>query len=263
MTIINVTPDSFFEASRTENTELIAQKVDIAIRQGATILDIGGYSSRPGAKDVSPEEELRRVSLAVEVVRGFSSEVAISIDTFRSTVAEAILNKFGEVIINDISASELDPRMIDLVADAQVPYIAMHMKGTPQNMNQLTCYKNIEQEVKTYFEQKLELFASKGIKNVILDPGFGFAKTTEQNYQLLHALDKLAPKSAPILVGVSRKSMIYKPLEIDASQALIGTTAINWEALKKGASILRVHDTEAAVQTIKLFNYYETVNSSK
>lgn len=263
MTIINATPDSFFEGSRTLTPDLVAERVQDALVGGADMLDVGGYSSRPGAEDVSAQEELERVSMAVGVIRELAPEVVVSVDTFRSEVAEAILNKFGEVVINDISASELDPRMVSVVAEAGVPYVAMHLRGTPQDMAHRTSYVDIVDDIKEYFERKIEFLEARGVRDLILDPGFGFAKTLEQNHELLFRLDEAMPKEYPFLVGLSRKSMIYKPLEISPSESLAGTTALHWESLRKGASILRVHDTEEASQIIKLFNYYGSVNSSQ
>lgn len=256
MTIVNVTPDSFFGASRTWNEREIAERVDRAVAEGASILDIGGYSSRPGADDVSPDEEIERVLRGVGVVRERHSGVIVSLDTFRSEVARAVIERFGACIINDISAGDLDPKIIDVAAEFKVPYIAMHMRATPAEMQQHTDYDDVVLRVKEYFVSKVAQLRQAGVDDIILDPGFGFAKTTAQNYTLLKHMAELKIEGLPILAGISRKSMIYKVLETTPEQALNGTTALHWEALRNGASILRVHDTSQAMEVIKLYNYY-------
>ncbi|GHV01012.1 dihydropteroate synthase [Bacteroidia bacterium] len=253
MTIINVTPDSFYGESRTMERDSIRRRIALAVSEGATILDIGGYSSRPGADDVSPREEIARISMAMEVVKENFDGVFVSIDTFRAEVAEAIVARFGPCIINDISAGELDPPIVGVAARYDLPYIAMHMRGTPGTMQQLTDYKDITAEVVAFFEAKIAHLRSRGVERIILDPGFGFAKTVEQNYQLLKDMSALQRFGYPILAGVSRKSMIYKALNITPEEALAGTIALGWEALREGASILRVHDTLPAAQSIDLF----------
>ncbi len=263
MTIINATSDSFFGASRTISPESIAITVKNAVSQGADILDVGGYSSRPGADEVSEKQEFERVKLAMQVIRDLAPEIEVSLDTFRSSVAEKVIDEFGSVTINDISAGELDNAMLDVVANARVPYIAMHMRGRPENMQTKCDYDNITETVLEYFERKLELFSFKGIENVTIDPGFGFAKTLEQNYELLASLGEFKRFGLPVLVGVSRKSMIYKLLDTTPEDALTGTIALNWVALESGADILRVHDTREAVQMRKIFNYYGSINSNK
>ncbi|MFI3331719.1 MAG: dihydropteroate synthase [Rikenellaceae bacterium] len=263
MSIINATPDSFFASSRTLGEEDIARRVLNAISEGADILDVGGYSSRPGADEVAECEEIERVCRAVKIIREIDKYIPISIDTFRSKVAERVLVDFGEVIINDISSSELDSAMLDVVSNAKVPYIAMHMRGTPKNMQTKCEYDDIVSDVCEFFDKKLETFAKKGIFQVILDPGFGFAKTQEQNYQLLSGMQTLKSFGKPVLAGISRKSMIYKLLDVTPEQALTGTIALNWQALSCGADILRVHDTKETAQIIKIFNYYESLNRSK
>ena len=254
MAIVNVTDDSFYAQSRTSNEEAIAERVREAVGQGATIVDVGGYSSRPGAEDVSAEEEWQRVRRGLQAVRSVSEDIAVSVDTFRAEVAKRVIEEFGDVIINDISAGELSPQMVDIVAEAGVPYIAMHMKGSPQTMQQMTSYdEDITSAVCHYFEDKVEYLLSKGIQQIVLDPGFGFAKSVEQNYELLAGLNRLCQMGYPVLAGVSRKSMIYKPLGISAQEALTGTIALNWEALRQGATILRVHDVREAAEVVTLY----------
>ena len=260
MTIINVTDDSFFEGSRTVDERSIVARVEQAVAQGATILDVGGYSSRPGAAELSVEDEWQRVRLGLRDVRSVS-DIPVSVDTFRSEVACRAVEEFGELIINDISAGELDANMVDVVAKYDLPYVAMHMRGTPQTMQSRTDYEqDIVSEVCQYFERRVEELRQRGVSKIILDPGFGFAKTLEQNYELLGGLNRLTDMGHPVLVGVSRKSMIYKLLGVTSAEALNGTTALHWEALRQGATILRVHDTREAVEVVKIFNKYrETV----
>ena len=258
MTIVNVTDDSFFAGSRTIDKSAIVNRVQQALEAGATMFDVGGYSSRPGAKELSVEEEWSRVRIGLQAVRSVSGSVPVSVDTFRSEVARRALEEFGELIINDISAGELDSAMIDVVAQYKVPYIAMHMRGTPQTMQSNTHYESgVVEEVCQYFERKCAELKSRGVEHIILDPGFGFAKSLEQNYELLANLNRLCAMGYPVLVGVSRKSMIYKLLGVTPAEALNGTTALHWEALRQGATILRVHDTQEAAEVVKIFNKYE------
>ena len=258
MAIVNVTDDSFYSASRAIDNEVLETRVREVIEQGATIVDVGGYSSRPGAVDISVEQEWQRVRCGLQAVRAVSTDIAISVDTFRAEVAQRAIEEFGEVIINDISAGELSPDMVDVVAEAGVPYVAMHMKGSPQTMQQLTTYnEDITSAVCRYFDQRVEYMLSRGVKQIILDPGFGFAKSVEQNYQLLSGLHRLCEMGYPVLAGVSRKSMIYKLLGVTADEALTGTIALNWEALRQGATILRVHDVREAVEVVKLYKQIE------
>lgn len=258
MAIVNVTDDSFYSASRAIDNEVLETRVREVIEQGATIVDVGGYSSRPGAVDISVEQEWQRVRCGLQAVRAVSTDIAISVDTFRAEVAQRAIEGFGEVIINDISAGELSPDMVDVVAESRVPYVAMHMKGSPQTMQQLTTYnEDITSAVCRYFDQRVEYMLSRGVKQIILDPGFGFAKSVEQNYQLLSGLHRLCEMGYPVLAGVSRKSMIYKPLGVTADEALTGTIALNWEALRQGATILRVHDVREAVEVVKLYKQIE------
>ena len=254
MAIVNVTDDSFYEGSRTQSDDAIVERVREVVEQGATIVDVGGYSSRPGAKDISVDEEWQRVERGLQAVRSVSRDVAVSVDTFRAEVAELAIKEFGDVIINDISAGELSPRMIDVVAEAGVPYVAMHMRGTPQTMQQNTSYsEGVVAEVCRYFEHRVEYLLGRGVKDIILDPGFGFAKSAEQNFELLAHLSQLCALGYPVLAGLSRKSMIYNTLGVTAAEALAGTVALNWEALRQGATILRVHDVREAADVVQLY----------
>lgn len=253
MGIVNVTPDSFFSGSRNTTEEQVHARVAAALEEGAAMLDVGGYSSRPGAADVSAEEEFERVALGVGIVRKLSPTLPVSIDTFRAEVAARIVERFGAVIVNDISAGELDPEMIPTVARLRVPYIAMHMRGTPSTMQQMTDYDDVTAEVVRYFSHKTDELVRAGVNDVILDPGFGFAKSVEQNFSLLSRLAELRLLGRPLLAGVSRKTMIWKTLGVTPEEALNGTTALNWECLRQGASILRVHDVREAVEVVKLF----------
>lgn len=253
MGILNVTPDSFFDGGRYATESALLNHAELMLREGATFIDVGAYSSRPGAVDVPLDVERERAVFAVRRVAAAFPEAIISIDTFRSEVAQACVEE-GARVINDISAGELDPNMIDVVAHLQVPYIAMHMRGTPQTMKGLTHYDDLLKEVVDYFHKKIALCTTKGIKDIILDPGFGFAKTIEQNFQLLDRLEYLRVTGRPVLAGLSRKSMIWKTLGQSAADALNGTTVLNSIALLKGASILRVHDVAKAGEVIRLLS---------
>lgn len=260
MAILNVTPDSFYAGSRMPDASRVERRVREAVDEGAAFIDVGGYSSRPGADEVSPDEEWRRVELGVGAVRRLSPAMTVSVDTFRSEVAARAIEKFGPLVINDISAGELDPQMPAVAAKYGVPYIAMHMKGDPKTMQSLTDYKrDITAEVVAYFEAKAAQLSAAGIRreNIVLDPGFGFAKTTEQNYELLAGLHRLCALGYPVLAGLSRKSMIYRALGTTPAESLAGTVALGWECLRQGAAILRVHDVCEAADTIALFNLYE------
>ena len=251
MGILNVTPNSFFDGGKHTNEKAILVQVEKMLSEGAIFIDIGGYSSKPSAEFVSEEEELQRLIPVIKNVVKEFPDVIISVDTFRSKVAqEAIEN--GASIINDISAGNLDAKMMETVAKLQVPYIMMHMKGTPQTMQSLAQYENIVKEMLFYFSQKIAQARSLGINDLILDPGFGFAKTLEQNFQVLSKLELFQMTELPLLVGVSRKSMVYKTLETTAEFALNGTTSLNTISLLKGAKILRVHDVKEAVECVKL-----------
>ncbi len=254
MTIVNVTPDSFYDGCRSFTEEEIERHVVRAIEEGADMLDVGGYSSRLNADDVAVDEEIARVGRAMKVIRRVCPEMVVSIDTFRAEVVRRIVDEWGACIVNDISAGELDPEMITTVARLGLPYVAMHMRGTPTTMQSMTDYGDIVEEVRSYFVQKISELRAAGIEDIVIDPGFGFAKTLEQNYQLMSGLHRLNDLGAPMLVGISRKSMIYKLLGSTPAEALNGTTALHLEALRQGAKILRVHDTREAVEVVKIYN---------
>ena len=255
MAILNVTDDSFYAGSRNMEERAISERVVQAIEEGATIIDVGGYSTRPGAKDISLEEEWQRVERGLKCIRYISEDIAISVDTFRSGVVERAVALVGGIIVNDISAGEADTRMVDVVAHHKLPYIAMHMRGTPQTMQSMTQYEEgICESVCRYFTQRVEFLRQRGVNDIILDPGFGFAKSVEQNFELLGGLSSLSALGYPVLAGLSRKSMIYRVLDITPEESLAGTVALNWEALRQGASILRVHDVREARQVIELYN---------
>lgn len=252
MGILNLTPDSFYKNSRTTQLQVLhdAEKM---LEQGADFLDLGGYSSRPGADFVSQEEELKRVIPAVETLVKHFPESLISVDTFRSEVARQSIEA-GACIINDISAGELDSQMWEIIARYQVPYVAMHMRGTPQTMQNLTHYEHIINEIIFYFSQKKRKAQEMGINDLILDPGFGFAKTMEQNYEVFSHLEDFKILNLPLLVGISRKSMLYKFLNISPEEALNATTTLHTIALIKGAKILRLHDVKPAVECLQLIH---------
>ena len=251
MAILNITPDSFYSASRTASIYEALQKAGDFLNAGATIIDIGAYSSRPGAADVSEQEELDRIIPVVEALVARYPGAILSIDTFRAAVAEASVEA-GAHIINDISGGTIDPAMFEMIAKLQVPYILMHMKGTPQTMQQEAQYDDVMLEVVDYFAKKVAELRARGVKDIILDPGFGFAKTRDHSYELLNHLEDLNIFGLSYLVGFSRKSMIAKYLKVDPADALNGTTVLHTIALQKGASVLRVHDVTAAVECIKL-----------
>lgn len=251
MGILNITPDSFFDGGKFIEETQILKQIEKMLKEGATFIDIGGYSSRPGAKDISEEEEKSRVLPAVEVALKKFPDCIISVDTFRSTIAKLAVEA-GAGLINDISGGSLDKKMPEVVASLNVPYILMHMQGTPQSMTSQTNYENLLKEMINYFHQKIYAFQALGIKDIIIDPGFGFAKTIDQNFELLKKLDYLKVLEKPMLVGLSRKSTIWKTLSIKPEEALNGTTALNTVALLKGASILRVHDVKEAMEVVKL-----------
>lgn len=256
MGILNVTPDSFYSGSRKQTEDEIRGRVHEIISEGGDFIDIGAYSSRPGADDVSPEEEMNRLRTGMKIVRELAPDIPVSVDTFRADVAKMSVEELGVNIINDISGGELDSAMFPTVAKLGVPYILMHMKGTPQTMQQSPHYDDIVKEVTLYFAEKVQKLRDLGQKDIILDPGYGFAKSLEHNYQLLHHQEMLQVFDLPILVGVSRKSMIYKLLGTTPQEALNGTTVLHTIALTKGASILRVHDVKEASECIKLWNAY-------
>lgn len=252
MGIINITPDSFYSGSRTSEREEIAGRVRRHLTDGADIFDIGGYSTRPGCSDVAPDEEYSRLARALEVIREVAPDVPVSVDTFRAEVARRCVEEWGVEIINDVGGGTLDPEMWDTVADLDVAYILMHMRGTPATMVDFTDYNDVVADVLSDLAFKVAALRQKRVRDVIVDPGFGFAKTVEQNYKLLAALDKFHLTGAPVLAGLSRKSMIWRALDIKAEEALNGTTALNTVALLNGADILRVHDVKEAVEAVKL-----------
>jgi len=252
MGILNVTPDSFYDGGQYITRKQILEQADRMLNEGATFIDVGGYSSRPHARDISAQEEMDRVIPAIEILVGAYPEIRISIDTFRSQVAKTALET-GAIMINDISGGLHDDHMLDVAAEAQVPIILMHMRGTPQTMMDNTDYYHLLTEVLHYFSERLVAARQKKINDVILDPGFGFAKTIPQNYELLSQLNLMQTLGAPVLIGISRKSMIYKPLEINPLEALNATTALHMSALERGAHILRVHDVKPAMECIEMF----------
>ncbi len=253
MSILNVTPDSFFATSRAEGEEVIRTRAERMIAEGADIIDIGGYSTRPGAADVPVAEEVERVLRGAEVVRQVAPNMTISIDTFRSEVAEAVLSRYENVIINDVTAGERDNRMAEVVAESGAPMVVMHSRGTPQTMQSLTHYADVVEEVRDYLARRAEWLTAKGVREIILDPGIGFAKTEEQNFALLAGLERVTSLGYPVLAGISRKSFMCRALSIAPTEALEATTALHWACLERGAAILRVHDTLAARQTITLY----------
>lgn len=256
MGILNVTPDSFYSGSRMQTDAQIAARAEQIVEEGGTMIDLGAYSSRPGAADVSPEEELSRLSRALGIVRGLFPDVVVSVDTFRAEVARRCVEDYGADIINDISGGTLDEDMFPTVASLNVPYILMHMRGTPQTMQQQTDYKDVTAEVLRYFGEKVDRLHAMGVCDIILDPGYGFAKTLEQNYQLLSRQRVFEVLDLPVLVGVSRKSMICKVLGCTPEEALNGTSVLHALALQQGTHILRVHDVKEAVETIKLVGMF-------
>lgn len=251
MGILNVTPDSFYDGGRFTSGSEILQQVEKMITEGADIIDVGGYSTRPGAREISVEEESDRVLNAIHLIGKHFPEALISIDTFRSTVAQAAIRE-GAGLINDVSGGQLDASMFATVAALNVPYILMHMRGNPQTMTQQTQYDDLLKDVMQYFQVKVSELTALGVKDIIIDPGFGFAKTRAQNFLLLDQLGYLTMLGKPILAGLSRKSMIWKTLNIKPEEALNGTTVLHAIALLKGVSILRVHDVKASVEVIKL-----------
>jgi dihydropteroate synthase len=251
MGILNVTPDSFFDGNRYIDLSQALKQAEKMVVEGASFIDVGGYSSRPGATNISTEEEMKRV---VPVIRSISKEfpqIIISIDTFRASIAKVAVEE-GAGLINDISGGELDREMFKTVSELQVPYVLMHMRGNPETMIHMNQYKNLVKEIIDYFHPKIHQLQTLGVKDIIIDPGFGFAKNIDQNFELLNKLDYLKIHGKPLLVGLSRKSMIWKSLKITAEAALNGTTSLNTIALMKGACILRVHDVKEAIETIKL-----------
>lgn len=252
MGILNVTPDSFYAGSRTQTEAEIVRRVKQIVSEGAAIIDIGAYSSRPNADNVSAREEMERLRMGLKILFEIQPDAVVSVDTFRADVARMCVEEYGVAIINDIAAGEMDANMFHTVAALNVPYIMMHMQGTPQSMQQHPHYDNLLKEVFLYFARKVQQLRDLGVKDIILDPGFGFGKTMEHNYELLSHLEEFRIFELPLLVGVSRKSMIYRLLDITPQEALNGTTVLDTICLLKGADILRVHDVKEAVETVRI-----------
>lgn len=254
MGILNVTPDSFYSGSRMQTEGEIEARIRQILEEGAAIIDVGAYSSRPNADHVSAEEEMNRLRLGLDVLRRTAPDAIVSVDTFRADVARMCVEEYGVAIINDIAAGEMDADMFSTVAELNVPYIMMHMQGTPQNMQQHPHYDNLLREVFLYFARKVQQLRDLGVKDIVLDPGFGFSfgKTLEHNYQLMAHLEEFRLFELPLLVGVSRKSMIYRLLDTTPQEALNGTTVLHTLALMKGADILRVHDVRQAVEAVRI-----------
>mgnify|MGYP003051041152 FL=1 len=260
MGILNVTPDSFYAGSRSRTEAEIAARACQILDEGASIIDIGAYSSRPNAEHISPEEEMQRLRTGLEILNRNHPDAIISVDTFRAEVARQCVEEYGAAIINDISAGEMDEQMFPTVARLNVPYIMMHMQGTPQNMQKEPHYENLLKEVFMYFARKVRQLRDLGMKDIILDPGFGFGKTLEHNYELMAHLEEFGIFELPLLVGVSRKSMIYRLFGATPQEALNGTTVLDTVALMKGADILRVHDVREAVEAVRLIEKLKSVS---
>lgn len=254
MGILNITPDSFFDGGKYEDEVAILSHVEKMVRDGVDFIDVGGYSSRPGAEDLTIEEEIKRTIPVIKLIKSSFPGCILSIDTFRTEVARQAIEE-GVMMVNDISGGSLDEGMFALIAKHQVPYILMHMKGTPQTMKSMATYENLVKEITDYFHPRLHQLQQLGVADVLVDPGFGFAKTIEQNFELLKNLDTLKILDRPMVVGLSRKSMIWKTLKTGPENALNGTTVLNTIALLKGASILRIHDVKEAVEVVKLTNF--------
>ncbi|MCY1133362.1 dihydropteroate synthase [Bacteroides fragilis] len=260
MGILNVTPDSFYAGSRSRTEAEIAARACQILDEGASIIDIGAYSARPNAEHISPEEEMQRLRTGLEILNRNHPDAIISVDTFRAEVARQCVEEYGAAIINDISAGEMDEQMFPTVARLNVPYIMMHMQGTPQNMQKEPHYENLLKEVFMYFARKVRQLRDLGMKDIILDPGFGFGKTLEHNYELMAHLEEFGIFELPLLVGVSRKSMIYRLFGVTPQEALNGTTVLDTVALMKGADILRVHDVREAVEAVRLIEKLKSVS---
>ena len=252
MGIINVTPDSFYGGSRVEDEQTLVERVQAMLDDGADVLDIGACSTRPGSEQVDARGEMQRLDWALGIIRRVSPDVILSVDTYRADVARRCVMEWGTDIINDISGGTIDEDMFSTIADLQVPYVLMHTRGTPETMASMTDYDNVAADVLEWMARRIDELRQMGVADIIADPGFGFAKTMEQNFELLARLDAFHALDAPLLVGVSRKRMIYTPLDCTADEALNGTTVINTLALQQGAHILRVHDVKPAVEAVKL-----------
>jgi len=254
MGILNLTPDSFHAASRIQTPEDIDRRISVILEEGGKMIDIGGYSSRPDAVDISAEEELRRLTPALEHLKMYYPDVMVSIDTFRADVARRAVEEYGVAMINDISGGTMDNRMFETVARLQVPYILTHLRGTPQTMQHETDYKDMLEEIMLYFADKLRTLQALGVNDIFLDPGFGFGKTVDQNYELIRSLPEFLTFERPLLAGVSRKSMIYDFLDCRIEDSLNGTTVLHTVALLNGVNILRVHDVKQAVEAVKIIS---------
>ncbi len=257
MGILNITPDSFYDGGRYNDDTGVKKQLKKLIREGADFIDVGSYSSRPGAEHISVEEEEKRLYPVLEMIRKQYPDVYISVDTFRHAIAKKAVENYQVDMINDISAGEMDDKMFDTIAELNVPYVIMHMKGTPQNMKEKCQYDDLMNEVIYYFSDKYDRLKKKGVNDILIDPGFGFAKNIKQNFTLLKNLDQFKIFELPVLAGLSRKSMIYKSLGITPDEALPGTIGLNMLALEKGVNILRVHDVREARENIKLFQFYK------
>ncbi len=254
MAILNVTPDSFFAESRAFDHDSVCRRVSQMVADGADLIDIGAYSSRPGCDDISEAEELSRLEMGMKALREIAPDIPVSVDTFRASVADQAVRNLDVDIVNDISGGNMDANMAKTVAAMHVPYVLMHMRGTPQTMNEYTEYDNLLIEVLRELSKGIDRLYLEGVSDIIIDPGFGFSKTLEQNYMLLKHMDIFEIFHCPILVGISRKSMLTKLLDISPSEALEATTALNMSALHRGASMLRVHDVKAAKQAVAVYN---------
>ena len=253
MGILNVTPDSFYAGSRMETDDaLISNRVRQMLEEGVDIIDIGAYSTRQNADDVLPEEEYRRLSVGLSIIRRLAGDILVSVDTFRADIAERCVRNYGVQIINDVSGGTLDAAMFDTVARLGVPYILMHMRGTPATMQSLTEYADVTRDVIADLSAKVEALRSRGASDIIIDPGFGFSKTVDQNYEMMARLSEFKAMGLPLLVGISRKSMIFRTLDTDARHSLNGTTVLNTVSLMGGAQILRVHDVRVCVEAVKI-----------
>jgi dihydropteroate synthase len=258
MGVLNVTPDSFYDGGRYFQEKAVSHQLDKLIAEGADIIDVGGYSSRPGADHIPVSEERDRIRPVLDLIRKMHPGLIVSVDTFRAEIAREVVEDYQVDIINDISAGEMDPPIFDAIAELQVPYVMMHMKGTPQDMKERAHYEDMMKEIMDYFSGKYDQLRKLGVNDIILDPGFGFGKTVQHNYQLLYNLNQFKIFELPVMVGISRKSMIYKTLDITPDESLNGTTVLNTIALMNGANILRVHDVKEAREVIQLVERYRT-----
>ncbi len=254
MGILNLTPDSFFDGGKYKNEKKVLERVEEILKEGGEIIDLGAVSTRPKSKNITAEEELKRLNNFVKIIRNNFPDAILSLDTFRSDIAEKMVNDYKIDIINDISGGTLDAKMFETIANLKVPYIMTHIQGNPQNMNKKVNYKNLMMDINLFFAKKLDKLKKLGVNDVILDPGFGFGKTLQQNYKILSFLENFKIFDLPILVGLSRKSMIFNLLNSTSEKALNGTTVVNTIALQKGANILRVHDVKEAVESIKILS---------